>query len=183
MRRIDVLKYIHKGETCYIVGTGPSIGKLTAADFADGFVIAINSAISMIESLDLAIPVYSQYKDGNYPEQQCTFVTCENCVKGQPAPVRATLLLHFYHAFNCFPDYEPKYYFSNPYYGLAVNDFSQKSAIRNAELMGAANLVFYGFDSITPGDCSKFTGQIDNSHTKKAEQMKVFDYRLPYIYK
>lgn len=183
MKRINVLKNVHKGETCYIVGTGPLIEKLTAADFADGFVIAINSAISIIESLNLAIPVYSQYKDGNYPEQQCTVMTCGQCPKGQPAPTKSILLLHVYHAFNCFPYYEPKYYFDNLDFGLAITDFSQKSAIRIAEYLGANNLVFYGFDSITQNNFSKFSGEIDNSHKKKVEQMKKFDYRLPYIYK
>lgn len=183
MKRINELENIHQGKTCYIVGTGPSAATLTKEDFQDGFVIAVNSAIRLIERLDLDIPVYGQYKDGNYPEEQCSVKTCRTCIKGQSYPTKCTLLLHVHHAANCFEEYEPKYFFDNLDYGLKVIDFSQMSAIRNAELMGACSLVFYGFDSITTGDCSKFSGVgYPTAYAKQAEIMKNFDYRLPYTY-
>jgi len=184
MKSISELKDIHKGKTCYIVGTGPSIMKLQAEDFEDGFVIAVNSAIEQVEKLNLPIPVYCQYKDGNYPEEQCTVMTCGQCPKKQPVPKHAAILLHVHHAANCFPLSEPKYYFDNLEYGLQVTDFSQMSAIRNAELMGARALIFYGFDSITRKDCRKYTGEgYPAAYALQAERMKKFDYRLPYIYK
>ena len=183
MKRITLLKDIHLDQTCYIIGTGKSILKLNPTDFESGFVIAINSSISIIEDLNLDIPVFLQFKDGNYPELQCTFLTCEKCVSFQPMPKRSTLLLHVHHTLNCFKDYEPKYYFDNYDYGLIDIDFSHKSAIRNAEFLGASQLVFYGFDSITQNDSSSISGAIDPNYKRQQKLMEVFDYRLPYIYK
>ncbi|MEI7424188.1 MAG: hypothetical protein WCK18_18945 [Prolixibacteraceae bacterium] len=183
MKKIALLKDVHLGQTCYIIGTGKSALKLTSSDFGDGFVIAINSILSYIESLNLTIPVYSQYKDGNYPEPQCTVLTCENCIADQPPPKQSVLLLHVHHALNCFPDYEPKYYFDNYDYGLRDIDFSHKSAVRNAEFLGASQLIFYGFDSITKNDSSNISGAIDPNYKRQKELMEIFDYHLPYIYK
>lgn len=183
MKRIALLKKLHKGQTCYIIGSGNSILKLCSTDFKDGFVIAINSSITFIESLNLSIPVYSQFKDGNYPEPQCTFLTCKKCISGQPMPKRSTLLLHVYHTLNCFKDYEPKYYFDNYDYGLIDIDFSHKSAVRNAEFLGARNLIFYGFDSISNNDSSNISGATDPNYKRQRQLMELFDYRLPFIYK
>lgn len=55
----------HPGETCHIVGKGPSLRYLQAKHFGAGPVIALNNAIVVVQDLGLTNPIYSLQKDGN----------------------------------------------------------------------------------------------------------------------
>lgn len=64
---MNALRHKHQGETCWIVGKGPSLRDLSARSFGDGPVIALNDAIMVVQELALPNPIYSLQKDG-YPE-------------------------------------------------------------------------------------------------------------------
>jgi hypothetical protein len=66
---IDSMRNLHQGQTCYIVGKGPSLQFLDSSHFPDpGCVIAINSAIAHVQKLGLSQTIYSMQKDGNWED-------------------------------------------------------------------------------------------------------------------
>lgn len=58
------LQHKHPGETCWIVGKGPSLRYLRAEHFGAGPVIAISHAIMPVQALGLPNPIYLWEKDG-----------------------------------------------------------------------------------------------------------------------
>ena len=61
---MNQLRHKHTGETCWIVGKGPSLRYLRAEHFGPGPVIALNDAIVAVQELDIPNKVYSLQKDG-----------------------------------------------------------------------------------------------------------------------
>lgn len=61
---LDELRGKHAGETAWIVGKGPSLGLLCAEDIGEGFVIALNQSIAVVQELGLPNVIYSYQKDG-----------------------------------------------------------------------------------------------------------------------
>lgn len=180
---IEDLQGKHKNNTCYIIGKGKSINKLTVFDFKkDSFIITINQANTVISKLNLNIPIYAMYKDGDYnPKRNCRKSNCTDC--WIELFLGNILLVHKYHSFNCKPNYPNRVIFDNTLFGLRPTDFSQQSAIRCAEVLGASNLVFYGFDSINNNNYENIFNKKHEDYLKQAERMKTFNYRLPYVYK
>lgn len=63
MNRMSGLDGKFPGETAWVIGRGLSLGLLTAAHIGPGPVIAINQAITQVESLGLSNPLFSLQKD------------------------------------------------------------------------------------------------------------------------
>lgn len=63
MRNISELDNRYPGQTMWVIGRGPSLARLSAADIGAGPVIAINQAISRVEELPIKNPLYSMQKD------------------------------------------------------------------------------------------------------------------------
>jgi len=61
---IAPLKDRHKGDTCYIIGKGPSLVNLRAWHFGKGPVIVLNESIRMVQNMGLPNQIYSMQKDG-----------------------------------------------------------------------------------------------------------------------
>jgi len=61
---LNQLRHKHPGETCWIVGKGPSLRYLRASHFGAGPVIALNDAIAAVQELGLSNKLYSLQKDG-----------------------------------------------------------------------------------------------------------------------
>lgn len=59
-----ILRGKHRGETAWIIGSGPSLGNLAARHIGQGPVIAMNSSIAVVQELGLTNPIYSLQKDG-----------------------------------------------------------------------------------------------------------------------
>lgn len=63
MRRIAELDNAYPGETCWVIGRGPSLEWLRKDHVGAGPVVAINQAITRVEELGLSNPLYSMQKD------------------------------------------------------------------------------------------------------------------------
>lgn len=61
---IAPLKDRHRGQTCYIVGKGPSLANLQAHHFGPGPVLVLNEAIRYVQTMGLPNQIYSMQKDG-----------------------------------------------------------------------------------------------------------------------
>jgi hypothetical protein len=143
-QEIEILKDKHKGKACYIVGTGPSILKLTETSFEiDCPIIAINRAGIVIEKLNITNPIYSMQKDGNaFPYADGTTYT--HC------PIKAALIIEVHTSKELFQEYSPRYIFNaetlrpNPY---GWQDFSANCALKIAEIFGCPGMKFMGMDA------------------------------------
>ena len=61
---MNALRHKHSGETCWIVGKGPSLRYLRAEHFGAGPVIALNDALALVQNLGLDNRIYSLQQDG-----------------------------------------------------------------------------------------------------------------------
>lgn len=153
---ITALANVYAGQTCYIVGKGPSLLNLTADHFAQpGPVVTLNQAICTVQTLGLPNPLLSMQKDGAYPIV-CDR-PCAHCPDTGPDMVRpdsgALLLVSKANSAHCFTDYRPRYVFDTEadlflYWRMA----SAVVAVRLAELMSCTGLVFVSLDACTTGD-------------------------------
>jgi hypothetical protein len=142
MKSIQELRDAHKGETCRIVGKGPSLRDLGESDIGSGPVIAIAEATVVAERLGY-VPrrMYSLQKDiGNYePRSGC--------------PV----LLSFHESRADLPGYEPSYVFDMVSdLHLPYNGWSAVAACEIARLMGCTALDYICCDVMTTGDMSTY---------------------------
>lgn len=62
--QISVLQARYEGETCHIVGRGPSLVHLKASDFGPGPIITINEAIIEVSRLNLPNDIYALWRNG-----------------------------------------------------------------------------------------------------------------------
>lgn len=138
---ISALKNAHIGTVCTVVGSGPSLKRLTAQHIPyAGPVIAVNYAIQVVETLGLPNQVYSIQKDHHYV-----------------LPLSATLLTHAPES-GWWDGIANQYLFDN------VADFdnrweapSVEVCVDLARLMGCVKVVYLccdGADGIT----SKYEG-------------------------
>jgi hypothetical protein len=167
--RIKSLKDKHKGKTCYIVGTGPSISNINKETFDSGCpIITLNDVIEKVEVLDLANPVYAMQKDGGgYLSNKCT----DTQAAFFPRPQKATLLVHAKESIFLHDDYSPRIIFDNETdFNLPWNAFSAIIAINIAKLMGCSDIIFIGFDAITNGNTARFKLGDDMSSAGYLEQ-------------
>ena len=149
---IEALRDAHKGETCYIVGKGPSVARLTADMLGPGIIIAINHAILRVRGWDRVI--YSSQKDGcvlygqPHPGKPCL---SSDRLTEPVAPER--LLVSSKESPDCFGDYEPRYiYTPETDLGCAWNTPSAGALVNVAMLMGCTRIVMVCHDAKTLND-------------------------------
>lgn len=153
--------YGHKTDTIYIVGKGQSLEFVTPEIFGKGVVITINESIVSIEKLGLSNLIISMQKDGAYPHRnkcQCKNKSETLCKFGMifPSNKSTVLLVSETDSFDCFTDYEPRFYFNNQDYGLSWEEPSVLSAISIAKSSGAKIIIMVAFDSFTYGDLTTY---------------------------
>ena len=145
IKRISNLKGKCKGETCYIVGRGPSLLEIKKEDIGAGPVICLNESIENVKALNLNNPIYSQWRNGDAPPDTIShlkagdaLLLCDNPVLGDwPSSTQFGAWPDRY-AFECKKDLgvEPAACFSH----LAAVEIAVK-------VFGCSYLVFVGFDS------------------------------------
>lgn len=160
------LKNIHKGETFYIVGKGPSIKDLKKESLYNGVIIALYEATEKIESFGLS-PLYSMQKD-----------------KILYIPHYATLLVHKWESAKQNIDYQPMHEFDNDLLGIHRGCFSEgfslQSALKMAEWMGGKKANLFCFDAHTKGDFTQWDGNKHDQYKKQVQGMKSFKSRIHY---
>lgn len=139
---IKHLANIHKGQTAWIVGKGPSLVNLKKEHFGDGPIITINEAIIPVEMLGLDNPTYSMQKDADPQEEEPI-----------APPKKASLLIHEMETPGRHKDYRPRYIFNNMNdFHSPWNMFSALTATYIALLMGCTEIAYVCFDYHTHGD-------------------------------
>jgi len=131
VKREQALSGRHAGQTATIVGRGPSLLALTAADFGGGPVLVLNHAIEHVRRLALRHPLYSLQKDG--------------CLAPPQAP--ETLILSAAQSARCFPTYAPRYVIDVRQLGLPVQAMSSTLAVALAHHMGCRSVRMLAMDS------------------------------------
>jgi hypothetical protein len=149
----------HRGETAWIVGRGPSLLELTAADIGPGPVIALNNAIVQVRALALPNPLYSLQKDGCYGgavplEDRWPCGSCPRAPIVAPRPPE-TLLVSADEAPWCLETYVPRYTFTVYSLGLPAANMSAPVAVQLARLMGARAIVMVAHDAYRSGDARR----------------------------
>ena len=162
------LKDKHCGETCYIIGKGNSIKKLSNDTIGEGFIIALNQAIQVVEEVCYSNETYSMQKDGASPNirDHCPCVEGEitECPHDMVTPIYSTLLLHEHESKFCLPNYEKKIIFDAEQLNLYMFTPSVVCAIELAKYMGAVSLKMIGFDSYTDDDNTNIIGKVDETY-------------------
>jgi hypothetical protein len=190
------LKDKHKGQTAWIIGKGPSLQYLKASDIGEGPVIAINQAITAVESLELPNQVYSLQKDGGTRRRPSSFNLSPDCDHSGDCgdqcgnmirPKGATLLLHDLESKYCFPDYPKRHVLNLQEMGLPLNIFSLVFALRAAKYMGCVRFNFVSCDAHAVGDIGTYVPKegIIGQHSAYRDQrlmlpahLEGLDYRF-----
>jgi hypothetical protein len=143
---VETLRGKHPGETCWIVGKGPSLEHLKAEHIGEGPVIAINQAILSVDRLGLPNAVYSMQKDANGPYRMG-----KSWVEPLPGD---TLLVHRPESsWFCFPGHKPRVEWDNTeHFGLVWCCPSITSAIEMAWWYGCDSVVLLCMDASVNGD-------------------------------
>jgi hypothetical protein len=158
---VKALRDAHVGETATIVGMGPSILGLAAADFGPGPIITLNHAIRTVRALKLANPLYTMQKDGCIPHgrrgQKPPRIPIRCCACPSPRTVPPLdpeeLLLSWAESSRCFPTYPRRHVFDvERDFGMGWNTMSAPVAVKIATWMGCTSLRMRGFDAYTCGD-------------------------------
>jgi len=149
----------HMGEKAYIIGKGPSLGNLQASDLADGFVIALNQSVAVVEALDIPNRIYSLQKDGCGLRGVHAECLQRNGQDWMIRPKRATLILQGPgYSQNCLSDYEPRL-IVRPKKDLGFV-FAETMAVRMgiamAKQMGCSEIVMVACDSLVNGRLETF---------------------------
>jgi hypothetical protein len=164
---MDSLRNIHPDSVISIIGKGPSLQYLSPGYLQSTPVIALYESIIAVEAMQINNPIYSLQKDDVLA-----------------TPTRATLLLHEHESKRCLPDYKPRIVFDNAMFGLAWNAFSQITAVKIAQYMGAKKIRFVCFDSFTTGSNATYVpgkGIIDHDHDNYPKQkVKIADFLLTF---
>ncbi len=123
-----------------IVGTGPSLLKLTRDDFPEGPVIVLNSAITEVRKLQLSNEIHSFQKD--------------TCIEPPIPPER--LINSAIESPHCFTDYPLRRVLDvTAEFGLAPNTMSIVCAVRIAHEMGAMSIRMLAMDGAFRGGDSR----------------------------
>lgn len=130
---------IHQGESCWIVGRGPSLLTTNQSEFGPGPVIALNHAIRHVRKLYLPAqgnPLYSLQQDG--------------CLV-RPRPPE-TVILSAAYSVNCFKDYPQRLVLDLERDLSLPPSMSTLIAVKLALLMGCTELNMIAHDAYTTGD-------------------------------
>ena len=151
-----LLRNAHPGETATIVGRGPSLLSLTAADFGEGPVITLNHAILHVRRLHLPNPLYSQQKD-------------TRIATPQPPEV---LILSAAQSRRCFPSYAPRYVIDiRRTFDITPRAMSTTMAVSLARFMGCTAVRMLACDAVTVEDFRTVVGE-------EALDKRGFGYRF-----
>ncbi len=160
---IDVLRGRHPGSLAYIVGKGPSLANVLAADFAPGApVIVLNEAIAAIQVLGLPNQIYSMQRDGCVTEDQEHIARpCGSCeALGwirppliDPYPGIAVVFSQYLSSW-CMHGRANRFVMTDDEMGYpgGTHTMSVLTAIPFAKHLGATSIVMISFDSLTSGD-------------------------------
>lgn len=159
---IAPLKDKHKGETCWIVGKGPSIAHLHAAHFDAGPIIALKETIRRVQAFGLPNQIYSMQKDGcvTLDSPAGTVRPCNTCAghNWQRYPVenpRANITVLFSQFFSswCLHGRKNRYVFTDAELGYPgqPHTMSVLSAIAMAKHFGCTKIVMVCFDHVVNG--------------------------------
>jgi hypothetical protein len=161
---VNGLRGLHAGEPCTVVGTGPSILRLRAADFGPGPVIALNHAVLALRPLRLPNRLYTMQKDGCTPHGgrrgPVVEVPIRRCVCPSPRTVEPlapeVLVLSAAESSRCFARYPLRHVVDvERDLGMAWCSMSAPVAVRLAAAMGCASLRMLGFDAYTLSDARR----------------------------
>lgn len=147
---IQNLQNKYAGQTCYIIGRGPSLLNLKKEHFGPGPVIAINESIINISGLALDNDIYSQWRNGDIPADTRqylkpgdTLLVCENPVPKYVSTVDQFINYKSLYSFECSRDFG-----LNP-----ANVFSHRAALEIAvRIFGCSKIINMGFDSYKNDD-------------------------------
>lgn len=129
-----------KGREVVLIGKGPSLDKITEADFdnPDATVICINESIHKVASLAITNPIFAMQQDSAL-HNKCT-------------PARGALIVSS-QAANHYDEFEPKYIYAPFHLTASPNTLTVCCAIRMALQLKAARFVLACFDSCVTRDC------------------------------
>lgn len=151
----------HPGETATIVGTGPSLLRLTTSDFGAGPVIALNDAVLALRRLRLPNRMYVMQKDGCIPHGARARVPILRCVcpGRMPQPrMPEEVILSAAESSRCWRGYPRRHVLDVESLGLRWATSSTPVAVKVAELMGCASVRMLAHDAHTRGDSRRVTG-------------------------
>ena len=161
---IAPLRNRHPGQTCYIIGKGPSLVNLRAHHFGPGPVLVINESIRYVQTLGLPNQIYSMQKDGCMTEDPHNIPRpCGSCHLNDPPwqrkpvtnPYPGIAVLFSQHLSSwCLHGRPNRYVFTDAelgYEGYPMT-MSTLEAIPLARHFGCAHVVMMCFDSVTHGD-------------------------------
>lgn len=161
---MNALRNRQSGATATIVGCGPSILRLTAADFVPGPVIALNHAILIVRGLGLPNPLYSMQKDGCQLHNESAVIplACVCPSEEMVTPLEPEeLLLSVAESSGCFPDYPRRHVVDVEALGLQWCMSSAPTAVKLAEFMGCTSIRMLGHDAYATGDTGRIPGGIE----------------------
>jgi hypothetical protein len=131
---VEPLRGRHRGETATIIGKGPTLLTLTAADVPTGPVIVLNSAIREVRALGLPNPTYSMQKD---------------CAVAEPV-LPETLILSSAQSPDAWPAYPQRHVLNiEAEFELPWGSMSSPMAVELAAAMGCARIVMLCHDGYT----------------------------------
>lgn len=169
-------KYIN--QTCYIIGKGTSLKNIKRKDIGEGFIIALNQAIQVIERVKFPNDTYSMQKDGASPvcrdKCPCEINKRKRCPHDMVKPKYATLLLHEHESKECLKDYEKRIIFDAEKLGLYMFFESVVCAIELAKYMGANHIKMIAFDAYVNGDCGNIMGKIEDSYPLQRQRIDTY---------
>ena len=168
MRPITELDSKYLGETLWVIGRGPSLARLTAADIGPGPVVAINQAINQVEQLAIKNPLYSMQKDRYF---------------GRPA--RSLVLLHARESAIGAPENMGNFVFDcEQDFGFPWNVPSVVVCAGLARRWGCSRVVYLCCDAATHGDTGAYGDQPTYPANYLVHAPMVRRYaRLPVEYK
>jgi hypothetical protein len=142
----------HQNETCWIIGKGPSLEKLTKRHIGKGPVIAINESVVKVVSLNLKNLIYFMHKDFDL----------EPCIIENPDKV--ILLTHAQETPDKMPEYKKRHVFNNKDYGLHKEEFSSLVAGAIANQMGCRKVIYVSHDGCVNKDTRTCLYKPDGSY-------------------
>jgi len=162
-RAVEFLKDRYTGQTCSIVGKGPSLMYIKAEHIKPGPVIALNEAIVYIQKMDLPNDIYSMQKD-----------------LGTIEPLESIwLILQSPYSDKHFPNHPKRLIIETSEIGMLVTEMSIRMVIKLAKIMGCSKINLISCDSLTNGDLRT----IGENGGVTDECGSLYDYVRPLVIK
>jgi hypothetical protein len=185
---IQELKDKHKGQTCWIVGKGPSLQYLTGEYIGPGPVIAINQAVMKVQELKLSNLIYSQQKDGCHPVVndgkggylKPDIIPHDKCLLDMVVPKNGIpLIVGEAESKYCMEKYSPRYIFDTEKdFGVTWDTFSVIVAIKFGQLMGCDKFNFVSCDNCVNGNATTYVpggkAVAHNNYFAQSDRLKTY---------